>query len=103
MKSRIPEKFFISIGTPKTDAENVTGELWAPFQQLGLECTLKYELGEYVLLVAPEKKTKEKIWINLVLFIATFFTTMICGAWMFGVDLETTLCSFSGVYLSPLR
>jgi len=75
-------------GTPRTNAENVTGELWEPLQQFGLGCTLKYELGEYVLLVFPEKKAKEKTWLNLVLFIATVFTTMICGAWMFGVDLE---------------
>jgi membrane-associated protease RseP (regulator of RpoE activity) len=38
-------------------------------------------------MVAPEKKQKQKIWINLVLFIATFFTTMICGAGLFGVDI----------------
>jgi membrane-associated protease RseP (regulator of RpoE activity) len=74
-------------GTPIIDAENVEGELWAPFHQFEFGCTLKYELGEYVLLVAPEKKTKEKTWINLVLFIVTFFTTMLCGAWMVGVDL----------------
>jgi membrane-associated protease RseP (regulator of RpoE activity) len=74
-------------GTPKNDEETVTEELWAPFQQFGFGCTLKHELGEYVLLVAPEKQTKEKIWVNLVLFIATFFTTMISGALMFGVDL----------------
>ncbi|RXA21335.1 site-2 protease family protein [Methanosarcina sp. MSH10X1] len=75
-------------GTPRTDAENLIGELWEPLQQFGFGCTLKYELGEYVLLVFPEKKAKEKTWLNLVLFIATFFTTMICGAWMFGVNLE---------------
>ncbi|MGB9133803.1 MAG: site-2 protease family protein [Methanosarcina sp.] len=74
-------------GTPKNDEETVTEELWAPFQQFGFGCTLKHELGEYVLLVAPEKQTTEKIWVNLVLFIATFFTTMISGALMFGVDL----------------
>lgn len=75
-------------GTPKTDAANITGELWEPLQQFGFGCTLKYELGEYVLLVFPEKKKKEKTWVNLVLFIATFFTTMVCGAWMSGADLE---------------
>jgi membrane-associated protease RseP (regulator of RpoE activity) len=74
-------------GTPKIDAENIEGELWAPFHQFDFVCTLKYELGEYFLLVTPNKKEKEKVWVNLVLFIATFFTTMICGALMFGVDL----------------
>lgn len=74
-------------GTPKADAENIMGELWAPLEQQGLGITLRYELGEHVLIVAPVKKAKEKVWVNLVLFIATVFTTMICGAWMFGVDL----------------
>ncbi|HET8689581.1 MAG TPA: site-2 protease family protein, partial [Methanosarcina sp.] len=54
----------------------------------GFGCTLKHELGEYVLLVFPEKGAKEKTWLNLLLFIATLFTTMFCGAWMSGVNLE---------------
>lgn len=75
-------------GTPKVDTENVMGELWAPLEQRGLGGILKYELGEHVLIVAPVKKAEEKIWVNFALFIATVFTTMICGAWMFGVDLS---------------
>lgn len=75
-------------GTPKTSTENIIGELWEPLQQFKLGYTLKYELGEHVLLVFPEKKTKEKTWLNLILFIATLFTTMVCGALMFGADLE---------------
>ena len=75
-------------GSPKNDVENIEGELWLPFHQFGFRCTLKYELGEHFLLVVPENKEKQKIWINLVLFITTFFTTMICGAGMFGVNLE---------------
>jgi len=80
-------EIYYFFGTPKKDAENVMGELWTPLEQRGLGGTLKYELGEHVLIVAPVKRTKEKVWVNLVLFIATVFTTMICGAWMFGVDL----------------
>lgn len=76
-------------GTPKVDAENVMGELWAPLEQRGLGGILKYELGEHILIVAPIKKEKEKIWVNFALFIATIFTTMICGAWMFGVNLSS--------------
>jgi membrane-associated protease RseP (regulator of RpoE activity) len=75
-------------GTPRNDAENITGELWEPLQHFGFGCTLKHELGEHVLLVFPKKKAKEKTWLNLLLFIATFFTTMICGALMLGVDLK---------------
>lgn len=73
-------------GTPKTDAREVETELWMPFHQFGFMCTLKYELGEHFLLVVPEKKENEKVWINLILFITTVFTTMICGAGLFGVD-----------------
>lgn len=76
-------------GTPKTDAENIMGELWAHLEQQGLGGTLKYELGEHILIIAPVKKAKEKIWVNLALFMATVFTTMVCGAWMFGVDLSS--------------
>lgn len=77
---------FYFYGTPKIDAENITAELWEPLQNFGFGSSLKHELGEYILLVAPEKKAKEKTWLNFVLFIATFFSTMICGALMFGVD-----------------
>lgn len=73
-------------GTPKKDVENIMGELWVPLEQRGLGGILKYELGEHVLIVSPVRKEQEKIWVNLVLFIATVFTTMICGAWMFGVN-----------------
>ncbi len=85
-------------GTPKIDADNVTGELWGPLQQFGLGSNLKHELGEYVLLVAPEKKAKERTWVNLILLIATFFSTMVCGALMFGVDIvNEPLQSFKGL------
>jgi membrane-associated protease RseP (regulator of RpoE activity) len=75
-------------GTPKTDPENLMNELWIPLQHFGFECTLKYELGEHVLVISPKKRQKEKTWVNFVLFIATFFTTMAYGALMFGVDLK---------------
>lgn len=75
-------------GTPKTTAENIEGVLWEPLQQFGFGHTLKYELGEHIILVFPEKKAKEKTSLNLILFIATLFTTMVCGAWMLGVNLE---------------
>ncbi len=85
-------------GIPKIDDERIEGELWKQFHHFGFRCNLKYELGEYFLLAAPEKKTTENIWIILVLFIATFFTTMICGAWLFGLDpLNEPLQLFKGL------
>jgi membrane-associated protease RseP (regulator of RpoE activity) len=74
-------------GTPKTNAEHIIRELWQPFQKLGLEFTLKYELGEHVLTVFPAKEVRNKTWLNLALLGTTIFTTMISGAMMFGVDL----------------
>ena len=85
-------------GIPKIDYENIEGELWAQFHHFGFQCNLKYELGEYFLLVAPQEITTENIWIILVLLIVTFFTTMVCGAWLFGVDtLKEPLQLFKGL------
>lgn len=85
-------------GNPKIEAENVIAELWAPFQEFELSGSLKHELGEYVLIISPEKRRKERVWINFALFIATFFTTMICGAWMLGADLQKdTMQVFKGL------
>lgn len=81
-------------GTPKTDAEHITQELWGPLQQRELEFSLKYELGEHVLVIAPAKTAREKPWVNLGLLIATIFTTMISGAVMFGVDLANEPMEF---------
>jgi membrane-associated protease RseP (regulator of RpoE activity) len=76
-------------GTPKINTGDVIGELLIPFQEFELAGSLKHEFGEYILTVTPEKKPKEKIWVNFFLFVATFFTTMLCGAWMFGVNLNS--------------
>lgn len=85
-------------GTPKIEDENVIAELWVPFQEFELSGSLKHELGEYVLIISPEKRRKERVWINFALFIATFFTTMICGAWMLGADLQKdTMQIFKGL------
>ena len=76
-------------GTPKKNAEHIIRTLWYPFKSLGLEFTLKYELGEHVLTVSSAKEVKEKTWLNFVLLGTTIFTTMLSGALMFGVDLAS--------------
>ncbi len=81
-------------GTPKTDAEHITQELWTPLQQWKLEFSLKYELGEHVLIIGPAKSVREKPWVNFALLAATIFTTMISGAVMFGVDLANEPMGF---------
>jgi len=52
----------------------------------GYTVSIKYELGEYVVIISRLKHHKEKIWINIVLAIATIFTTMMMGSIMFGTD-----------------
>ena len=85
-------------GSPKSSQEEITNLLWEPFERLGLQFVLRYELGEHVLYVVPAKKTKERPWVNLALFAATVFTTMLAGATMFGVDLRLAPLQFTRGY-----
>ncbi len=73
-------------GIPKEDTAVVYQKLGAVFFEKGYQFAVKYELGEHVLIVSPFKKTREKIWINVVLALATFITTMIMGSFLFGAD-----------------
>lgn len=73
-------------GTPKEDANAINQKLGAVFYEKGYQFAVKYELGEHVLIASPFKKTREKIWINIVLALATFITTMIMGSFLFGAD-----------------
>ncbi|MDD2438848.1 MAG: site-2 protease family protein [Methanosarcinaceae archaeon] len=85
-------------GTPKRNPEEIIGLLWEPLESLGLQFDLKYQLGEYVLFVMPKKKKKEKIGLNIALFLATVLTTMFAGATMFGVDLLQEPAQFTKGY-----
>jgi len=73
-------------GTPKTEIKTIYQQLWVPFADRGYQLTLKYELGEYILIAAPAVEERERVWINIVLAVATVFTTMLAGATMFGAD-----------------
>jgi membrane-associated protease RseP (regulator of RpoE activity) len=73
-------------GTPKEDVNVVNQKLGAIFFEKGYQFAIKYELGENVLIAMPFRKTREKIWINIVLAITTFITTMIMGSFLFGAD-----------------
>lgn len=74
------------IGIPKEDASIVNQKLGAIFYEKGYQVAIKYELGEHMLVASPFKRTREKIWINVVLALATFVTTMIMGSFLFGAD-----------------
>ena len=60
-------------GIPKIDYENIEGELWAQFHHFGFQCNLKYELGEYFMLVAPEEIDNGKYLDNPCPFHSDFF------------------------------
>ncbi len=73
-------------GIPKEDARAVYQKLWSIFLEKGYQFSIKYELGEHVLIASPFKHAPERIWINVVLALATFITTMVMGSFLFGVD-----------------
>ncbi len=60
-------------------------KLWDIFYENGYQLSVKYELGEHVLIATP-LRAKERLWINLLLAIATVFTTMFVGSLLFGAD-----------------
>ncbi len=73
-------------GTPLLDINTIYRRLWTVFNSKGYQISFTYEPGEYIMVISPVKKRKERVWINIVLAVATFFTTMIAGSAMYGVD-----------------
>ncbi|NJD54571.1 MAG: site-2 protease family protein [Candidatus Methanoperedens sp.] len=73
-------------GIPKEDGTVIHRKLWAIFTENGYQYSIKYELGEQILIASPFKAAGERIWINVVLALATFLTTMVMGSFLFGAD-----------------
>ncbi len=73
-------------GVPRDDEKVIHQKLWAVFTEKGYQYSIKYELGEYILIASPFKAAGERIWINVVLALATFLTTMVMGSFLFGAD-----------------
>lgn len=73
-------------GIPRDDIRTIYQKLWAVFYEKGYQFSVKYELGEHILIASPYKPARERRWINVVMAIATFFTTMIMGSFLFGAD-----------------
>ncbi|MFZ3169904.1 MAG: site-2 protease family protein [Candidatus Methanoperedens sp.] len=71
-------------GTPKEDIKIIFQKLWPLLSEKGFQFTIKYDLGEHILIASPFSPAKERLWINYVLAIATIFTTMIVGSLLFG-------------------
>ena len=77
-------------GTPKEDIRIIFQKLWPFFSEKGYQVSMKYELGEHILIASPLTQVKERRWINVVLAIVTIFTTMVVGSLLFGADPVTS-------------
>ena len=73
-------------GIPKEDIRIIYEKLGQVLAAKGYQFTFRYELGEHVLIASPFKPAVERRWINVVLAIATFITTMVMGSLLFGAD-----------------
>jgi len=73
-------------GTPKQEINIIFQKLWPFFSEKGFQFTMKYDLGEHILIASPFSPAKERHWINVVLAIATIFTTMFWGSLLFGAN-----------------
>ena len=88
----------IFFGTPKEDIKVIYEKLWSSFAENGYQLLVKYELGEHMLIASQMKPVKERMWINVVLVIATFITTMFMGSFLFGADpLSKPIDSLKGI------
>ncbi len=73
-------------GIPREDIRIIYQKLWAVFTEKGYQFSFKYELGEHIIIASPFTPARERRWINVVLAIATFITTMVMGSFLFGAD-----------------
>jgi membrane-associated protease RseP (regulator of RpoE activity) len=77
-------------GVPKEEIKVIFNKLFPFFSEKGYQFTIKYDLGEHILIASPFSPQKERRWINVVLAIATVFTTMVVGSILFGADPVTS-------------
>ncbi|MCM1986534.1 site-2 protease family protein [Methanococcoides seepicolus] len=82
-------------GVPQIDPKMVHQYLWPKLTAKGYQLSFTKELGEDVLVVSPIQEVPERIWINVLLAVATVFTTMFAGATMFGVDIFSEPSQFT--------
>lgn len=73
-------------GIPKEDIRIIYQKLWPVFSEKNYRFSVKYELGEHVIVASHFTPKAERRWINLVLAIATVITTMFVGSFLFGAD-----------------
>ncbi len=81
---------FFFYGMPLADRKTMEETLSKLFASRAFDLDIRRELGEDVVVATPiviEPFKKDRVWINIILAIATVLTTMSAGAGMFGVDI----------------
>jgi len=73
-------------GIAREDVTVIYQKLWHVFSEKGYQFYVKTELGKQILIASPFKQAPENRWINIMLILATIFTTMFMGSMLFGVD-----------------
>ncbi|MFP9060801.1 site-2 protease family protein [Natrialbaceae archaeon A-chndr2] len=74
-------------GTPLQAPEPMMRELWGVFRKHGYDVQLTVRHGEYVLVAEPLSLGIDTIpWTNILLFVATVFSTLFAGAMWYGID-----------------
>ena len=71
-------------GEPLVEANVFHGTLYPYFSAKGRAVRIEHSLGEFMVTIEPAKK--DKIWINIVLLLATVCTTTVVGAMLYDVD-----------------
>lgn len=81
----------ILYGVPLVNIKEIYRQLFFNLEEQGYQFSIEHELGEYFIVISPRQEPKKRLWINIGLACATFFTTMIMAAkYMFGVHPLTT-------------
>ncbi len=73
-------------GDPLVDQVTAYQKLWGSFSKYGYQIMLTHRLGENIIIVSRAAYSARDSSINILLAIATFFSTMFMGSTMFGVN-----------------
>ncbi|MEM2933419.1 MAG: site-2 protease family protein [Methanocellales archaeon] len=73
-------------GDPLVDQVTAYQRLWGSFSRYGYQIMLTHRLGENLIIVTKAVYPAEGSSLNILLAIATFFSTMFMGSTMFGVN-----------------
>ncbi|MDR5656002.1 site-2 protease family protein [Halodesulfurarchaeum sp. HSR-GB] len=75
-------------GDPLVDRERLVESVWPEFRAAGYEVRLERRLGEYVLVATPQGNDDGVPWTNVILAVATVFSTLLVGTqWYYVEDL----------------